>query len=273
MFENYLASSQDLSSIEAGIAVARKKELNFIFKNKEFLKKTIIASYDSRYLYLWSTKKLSIPFISTNLKEYVLYKIAHKATITDEEQSGWCANLPGKFYPILATINKENDLGFISGGLLTPFIKLQQKRNIKNNPFYTQESYLATITHELAHIYYNSQPLSIQNNNANLEYLQTSINFYRNKNINKTPKLNIYRSYAFEAFTELFAFCTEYYTTSLFWPKYKNNLDKFLISYLTRIKKLSPILSSRDPHTFAFVLGKILVSRSPKTWPIIILKS
>lgn len=112
----------------------------------------------------------------------------------------------------------------ISGGLLTPFITLQKAKNISNNPYTTRESYLATIVHEFGHIYFGG--------------------------------------YGKEG--ELSAFCTEYYSSQIFWPKHTNKLDRFIDKITSTTKNKD---ERNNQHTFALLNAKELLSRYPKTWP------
>jgi len=137
----------------------------------------------------------------------------------------------------------------------------------------TYESYLATLVHEFGHIYYNSQPLSVPNKRANLEYLKTAVNLFQEKTVEKFPEIKTYRSFAFEAWTEVFAFCTEYYAASLFWPKFKKALDNYWKVNLTKLTQNPSLLTSRTPHYLAATIGKILMSKHPSDWPQKILQS
>ena len=94
MFQNYLAGKEDFEAIEEGIATVWRPELNFIFKDKNLLKKVIVISFDSQNLYLWT--KVSLPTLETlpsNLKDYHFYKVKHQITFADEEQLGWMVGL------------------------------------------------------------------------------------------------------------------------------------------------------------------------------------
>lgn len=114
----------------------------------------------------------------------------------------------------------------ISGGLLNPFIKLQKKKRISGNPYTTRESYLATIIHEFGHIYFGG--------------------------------------YGKEG--ELPAFCTEYYASSLFWPKHAKKMDEFDLSFINVQKNLN------DPHIYAASVGRKLIATHPKVWPTLLIK-
>lgn len=139
MFENYLATSDDLETIREAFKFIFLPKMRFVFSDLSKIIKVLIVSYDSKYIYVWS------------LNPTKLIKISHNLSIPDEWQMGWRASLPyrevWKYLPI-STYNKQ----IISGGLLTPFITLQKIKKLANNPYTTKESYLATIVHEFGHI-------------------------------------------------------------------------------------------------------------------------
>lgn len=261
MFEDYQASKEDLEAIEEGIKTAWRPEMNFVFKDRNLLKNIVVISYDSKFLYLWTKFKLS-------------YKIPYKIKITDEMQMGWGANAY-YFYEYLPKILQGK--ACISGSLLTPFTKIHQKylkNYVKNKEgrywakaYSSYESYLATIMHEVGHIYYNSMPLSTLNQKANLKYLKTVLRLYKGKKTKKFPRIKPYRSFAFEAWTEIFAFCTEYYAAKLFWPEFKKDLDHYWETNITRLRQNPSFLTSRQTHSLSAVIGKILISSYPRDWP------
>lgn len=273
MFENYKATKRDFKAIEEGIKTVWRKEMDFVFKKGWSFERIVIISFDSRNLYFWSTFKIpKLKELPCHFKKYYLFKKSHRIKITDEMQMGWRANAY-YFYQYLPKILE--DKAYISGGLLTPFTKIHQKYIKSKNKekkywaktYSTYESYLATLVHEFGHIYYNSQPLSISNKRANLNYLKTASNLFKGRKIEKFSSIKFYRSFAFEAWTEIFAFCAEYYAAYLFWPRFKKDLDSYLKANLTRLGQNPSLLTSRDPHNLAAVIGKILMSHYPKDWP------
>jgi hypothetical protein len=190
--------------------------------------------------------------------------------MTDKWQSGWWANLTSrkleKYLPQNIKNSTRFEIPIISGGLLTPFIELQKKNNLLNNPYTTQESYLATIIHEFGHIYWNSYKLWWYSNiKENLEYLQN----YSGKLAFHIPS-PLYLG-------EVFAFCTEYYASGIFLKDHKRNLDRLLksrtktLTILEKHKDLDKENSVIEPttsiHDFSFILGKTLLEKYPKNWP------
>lgn len=175
MFKNYLASKSDLKIIEGALNFAIHPKMKFIFSNLSKIAKTLVVSYDSKYIYVWQLDPVKLAF-----------KIRHNLRILDEWQRGWWASIISKEIEGYLQSGKHDKI--ISGGLLTPFVELQKAKRVFLNPYITKESYLATIIHELGHIYFGG---------------------YSKKG-------------------ELSATCTEYYASMLFWPKHVKNLDKFI---------------------------------------------
>ena len=283
MFENYQATPENFEAIKEGIKTVWHPKLNFVFKNKEFIKKVIVVSYDSKNLYLWSqTKFPKLTPIKCSLKQYFAYKIPHQLKISDKYQLGWRAGLKlRKLARLLLPKLKTDELStpFISGGLLMPFTELQKKiKNRKDNPYTTYESYLATIVHEFGHAYWHQHKLwYYSNKKENLLLLKTAKQLYSNSsNDEKLSKIPL-RFPAIEGTSELFAFCAEYQASMIFWPVHKHNSDIFvasIIEYLLKLEKLknldqedSVLEPRRYPHDFAFVFGKIILTLYPKIWP------
>lgn len=262
-FKNYIASKEDLTAIEEGIKYVWHQKLGFIFKEKPKIKNTAVISYDSRYIYIWQGAKFA--------------KIPYKLKIPNKFHSYWRAGLEPqtieKYLPASFTNKTRFELPIISGGLLTPFIELQKQKRRLNNPYVTRESYLATIIHEYSHVYYDQYKLWwFSNKEKNLKYLQFAVQAFGNKTLRKIDLRIPYRV----GMNEVFAFCTEYFASKLFFPKHKLNLDKF---YSRRIKKLiklessknldqeDSVLDSHPSHDFAAVFGILLLRNSPKNWP------
>lgn len=270
MFKNYQATKKDFKAIEDGIKTVWQKELDFVFKEKSCIKNVALISFDSKFFYIFSPLKFSklAPKLY-HFDRYYVYKIPHKAKITEYDQMGWCANAFKWWNFLPRSLTKCKNIVYISGGLLTPFTRIHKKYLTQGYPdvYHTYESYLATIVHEFGHIYYNSQLLSIPNQKANLEYLKAALSLYKEKEVKKFPRIKIYRSFAFETWTEIFTFCAEYYAASLFWPKFKKDLDSYLKAKLTKLTQNLSLLTSRSPHDLAAVIGKILITNYPKNWP------
>lgn len=278
MFGQYLATKEDLLAIDEALRFVWHPKMDFVFKDRSKISKTVVISYDSQFIFLWKS------VTEENPRKYKLYKFPHSLKVKDEWQYVWKADLWVEEVEALLASSIRNASQFalprISGGLLTPFIELQQKRNISSEwPYTTRGSYLATILHEFAHIYWNQHKRWwFSDKKYNLNLLKTAENLYRNHYTQK-PKtlLNIPIS---SAFGEVFAFCSEYYASSLFWRSHKNALDEFackLIPTLVKrekIKKLDEEDSTIEPlkntYDFALVVGKIILTLYPTKWPDIL---
>jgi len=284
MFENYLATDEDFRAIEEGLRTVWKKELDFIFKNRNLIEDVVVISYDAKFLYLWTRIKLPrLKTFTSNLSNYHTYKIPHKIKIKDEWQTGWRAGLSIKqFNKLLSTRPQKSNFEIpkISGGLLTPFIELQKKKKVKNNPYITRESFPATLVHEFGHIYWNQHKLWwYSNKKENLRYLKMAKQLYEQEE--EIPKIPLYFPVN-AGIGEIFAFCTEYWVSSVFWPKHQHNLDIFAQERLRRLttkerkkdleREDSVLEPNKNPHDFAFVFSKIILARYPKTWPQKLLK-
>ncbi len=261
MFKDYRASKDDLEAIEQALGFATHPKMRFVFSDLSRIIKTLIVSYDGKYIYVW------------RLEPVKLTKITHNLKIGDENQMGWRSGLEIAGIMNLLPSKVKNatrfEIPIISGGLLTPFIELQKKKDLPNNPYTTKDSYLATIIHELGHIYWNSFKLWwYSSRNENIKYLHLTTNnhtFYL-----PTP------SYL----SEVFAFCTEYYVSSLFWKNHKRNHDLFTKNRLKTLitlergrnldKENSTIEPEVFPHDFASILGKLIIEKRPNTWPKIL---
>lgn len=277
MFEDYQATKKDFEAIEEGIKTVWRPELDFIFKRKNFIKNIVIISYDSSFIYLWT--KIFIPglsFLPCELSDYYAYKISHKIKLKDKWQHAWRASTPEE--PLDKLLPKrfcasQFKIPKISGGLLTPFIELQKKKNIENNPSVTRESFLATIVHEFAHVYWNQHKLWwYSNKKENIDFLQTAKQLYEGKGkIKKTIYFPMDSGHS-----ELYAFLTEYTASEIFWKSHKRNLDIFIKKRLERLIKEeqtkdldredSVIAPNKYPHDFTFAFGKIILSNYPKSW-------
>ena len=271
MFENYRGTKEDFKAIEEGIRIVWDKKLDFIFRRRSDIKNVGLLSFDSNFFYLWVPFKFSrLTPEFCGFRNYWFYRVSHKLKIDDYDQMGWWANADKwiNFLPKFLLNNKKIIL--ISGGLLTPFIKIHGKylKEGYTDIYVSKESYLATIVHEFAHIYYNSQPPEIFIQNTNLKYLKTAFSLYKKGRREKLPKIKIHSGFAFELWTELFAFCAEYSASSTFWPSFRRNLDFYAQTTLKKLIKTPSFLNSRDPHTTSLVLGKILITKYPTTWPV-----
>lgn len=267
--KTYIASQGDLEVVEEGIKYVWHPNLNFIFRDKSKIESTAVISYDSHNIYLWANMNLE--------------KIPHRLKIKKELHSWWRAGLmPESIQNYLPNSIKNKtrfEIPIISGGLLKPFIELQKQKKLSKNPYITKESYLATIIHEFGHIYYDNIGAQYWFNNKeeNLEYIQAALNLYKSKLVDLSRiKISIP---SYHSLTELFAFCADYTASNLFWPNHKKDIDDYNIKRFFRLmnEEKSRDLSINnsvldDPHDFASVVGKIILTKYPNSWPQILIR-
>jgi hypothetical protein len=266
MFNNYTAHKKDLEAVEEALGFVLHPKMRFVFSDTSRIEETSTISYDHKYIYMWS------------LNPTKLTKIPHNLTVPDKWQRGWWAGVVSKQIERYLPNKIKNPI--ISGGLLTPFIVLQKTKNILDNPYTTKESYFATIIHEFGHIYWNSYKLWWPSNKEkNINLLEQAKKSYTNRATN--GKFNIeYPSPIY--ISEVFAHCTEYYASEIFWPKHKNNFDRFAISQINTMitaeedKNLNTENSVLEPtqnqHNYSIVVGKLLTTKYPKDWPSLLTK-
>jgi hypothetical protein len=273
MFQNYIATKADLLAVEKALGFVLHPKMRFVFNDFSRIENTLTVSYDGKFIYVWTLNPIKLN-----------YKIPHNLDIPDEWQSGWWANLPSekleKYLPQNFKKSTRFEIPITSGGFLTPFIELQKEKNLPNNPCTTRESYLATIVHEFGHVYWNSFKLwwpSDKEENINL--LEEAKKLYTNKITNRESKIK-YPSPIYAS--EVFAHCTEYYASELFWPKHKNNFDKFAVTQINTMITMeknnnlnledSVLEPTKNQHNYSMVVGKLLTTEHPKDWPNLLIK-
>jgi len=289
MINDYITSRADLLAVEEGIKSVFSPKLSFIFFEKNILRRVTVISFDRKNFYLWSPFNLPKSYLlrKCNFENYSLYKIPHKITITDNMHKGWQEGSEKDFTDNLSrfqfTSNNWFEKPVISGGLLTPFIKIHQKIRKDNleDIYYTKESYLATIVHEFAHVYYHFHRLWwFSDKKENLFYLQSAKDLYgkRERMKEKIAKIKIPVP---QYFSEVFAFCAEYSAAFFLWKNHLRNIHTANIHRLNRLlslekeknlNKVDSVLLPTKPHDTASVFGIILISQYPSTWPQKILK-
>lgn len=273
MFKNYLAAETDLETIEEGLKTVWKPELNFVFRKKKLIASTVVVSYDSKHLYLW------VP-LRGKLGQYRLQKIPHRLAIPDQYQMGWAAGTYPEIEKSLPESIRNSSVFMIpriSGSLVHSFIASQKNRKLLLNPHISRESYLATIVHEFGHVYWDQHKLWwYSNKEENLSLLRTAIKLF-SQNHSRVSHISIHLPFPL-GLGETFAFCTEYYASTIFWPRYKQALDRFIHNCLKTLlsteelknleKEISDIEPNANyPHYFSFILGKVLLLCYPTTWP------
>jgi hypothetical protein len=276
---NYLASEEDFTAVEKGIKSVWNPKLSFIFRNKQLIKNTLVISFDSMYIFLWTKRLISgVERMTCKISSFYAYKIRHSIDISEEERLGWQASLkPEKIYDFLPKEFKKNDLEApkISGSLFGDFIRMQKKiKGEENNPYTTYESYLATIIHEFGHIYFDQHQLwYFSNKQNNIDLMTEALALYSGLKKESTVKISIPLPYFL---SEVFAFCTDYSASEIFWPQHKRDIDKKNIQKLEILIKKEKTknldiedsaLNSNDPHTIAFILGRHILANYRTDWP------
>lgn len=104
MFKSYVATQDDLLTIEEALKYVWHPKLDFIFRDKAPIRTTVIASFDSQFIYIWTQKKLSgLSSISCRLKNYFAYKIPHQLSVPIELQYAWHAGVPPEVETLLSS--------------------------------------------------------------------------------------------------------------------------------------------------------------------------
>lgn len=265
----YRATEEDLEAIRKGIRLTWCRKINYLFENKELIKNVNVLSFDSDFLYLWAKQKN---------QRWQLKKIKHQIYFNQNDQQGWRAGLlKTKMYQYLPRSRKNNFA--ISGSLLTPFLNAHQTKN-SFDAYSTRASYLATIIHEFAHVYYRNFIYHHYYSRAkNVSFLKIALNLSSGK---ENDDKNLDRSLSLPDYlSEIFAFCVEYQASETLFPEHKNNMDESDNSYIKHCLDLeshrkveySPIFETHDDHLIAMVFGRIILNKYPKTWPKRILKA
>ncbi len=278
---NYVASIKDLRTIEEGIKKVYDQRLSFIFEDKKILLSIIICLFDDFYLYIWTTKKIkNLNNIPCNLSKYYAYKIKHNIILQKDFKKGWAASLrPRELNNVLPKELKSEKVLKISGCTFRDFLNIQKGINFpKNYPYTTYESYLATIIHEFGHAYYNAfKKTWYSDKKTNLELLTSSLKLYLKKS--KQTKHNIPIPHPVNL-SEIFAFCTEYFASVLFFKQHKKLIDKYNTEWIKKllIKEKKNNLNKKDSvieigkidnaHATAAVIGKLIIeNKSISSWP------
>lgn len=145
MFDNYIASKDDLLAVGNALEILWNPKLDYIFKYKERIQNTPVISFDSKNIYLWTRKK----------SKYNISRFTHNIKkINDSLQKGWRSGI--YIQEIKDILKKETgkSINGPCGGLLTPFTKIHEEYSkTSNDPYFTRESYYVTILHEFGHVY------------------------------------------------------------------------------------------------------------------------
>lgn len=283
MFKSYIATPEDFFAVEDALRYVWHPKLDFIFRKKKSIRSTVVISYDSQCLYVWTQKKFpGFTRMECSVKDYYAYRIPQRFIFTKEHHGMWWAGVQSEidaFLPEDIKRKSQFSVPRISGGLLTPFIAAQKTLPKKHNPYTTRESYLATIVHEFGHVYWNSYKLWWPSNKQeNLRYLTMARKLYMNKGDTHNMQLYVPAPYGI---SEVYAHCSEYYASQLFWPLHKQNSDLFAQNCLKDLlavekeanleKEDSVLEPTKYPHDLGFVFCTFLLTYYPKMWPKMLL--
>ncbi|WKZ25759.1 MAG: hypothetical protein QY322_00375 [bacterium] len=161
-------------------------------------------------------------WLRTNNK-YKLSKFLHNIKkIDDLSHKVWMSGIYIEEFKNILKQKTGKNINGPCGGLLTPFTKIHNEYSkTLNDPYHTKESYYATILHEFGHVY----------------------------------------SDRLDKYGELFASCSEYSASKIFWPNHKQNLDKFFINLNKSLFK------NNDQHYFAIINTTKIITKYPNNWP------
>lgn len=278
---DYLATAIDLEAIEKAIKLVFSSKLSYIFKNKQLLEHFLLVSFDSKYLYLWTTENIhTVEKIKCSMKGIAAGKIPHKVTLSFEDRLGWKARVTSDYiWNLLPNNLKVNDftLPKMSGSLLGDFLIQQIDKNQILNPYVTEESYTATLIHEFAHLYYNQHKnWWYSDKKYNVSLLDAALSLFENKKT--TIPMPYTPSPLF--FSELFAFCAEYAASEKLFSQHKKAMDTFSKQQIEMLREHELVkdletenssIGESTPHDTAMILGRIFLEKYPSNWPDILL--
>lgn len=282
MFENYIHTKEDLEAVEEALEYLERPELDFIFKDRKLIDNTLVISYDSKELFIWTKLKHSkLKKMPCRVEGYNAYRIPHKVKIADRDQMALRSSVqPKEIVKYLPDELQKSRFKIpqISGGLLTPFTKIHKKQRESGrrplDPYHTRESYLATVIHEFGHVYYFQHHLWYYGHKErNLRNMKLASSLYQGKKSSGLAEI-ISQFPVHESITEVFAFCTDYTAAKLFWPNHKADIDKEAVGRIKMLiekeKKLNldyQDSSLSEVHNLATVVGKIITETYPRDWP------
>lgn len=276
MFNKYQATPFDLDLITESLSKLNDSQIKILFPRPNLLKKISLVSFDSNRLYLWSQQKL-VGLNSRSLKNhhYTFYSLEHHETLNDEVQMGWQANV----YRFRHYLPKSiQSYPCISGGLPTPFMMLHQKtindsdifKHYWSLSYSTPNSFQATIIHEFAHAFFG---LAYNHQNPGFLTLRQKVLAQFNDNDENKLTYKIQPEWFMPQFlSELYAFCSEYYASNIFWKKHQEFINQMNKAWLLKYQN-DQSTQSLDIHLNAAILGTILLKKYPQQWPQLILNN
>lgn len=272
--------SDELKVVKQTLSLVWGNKLSIIFQNKTILSKILILIFNESQLFILSKIPIDISKAQKFSCGYYLYEIKHNISFRNNDFSGWYACIKKreilKYLPENFVNESQLIWPRISGPTSTLFLKFQNKLKCRTrplNPYITKESYMATVIHEFGHAYFDSLNLSWHGiKEQNLKLLKTTFLLLSKKkaNLNKI-KIILPLSHIF---SELFAFCTEYFSAILFWPTHRKMIDEEIKYYLPQIIKqeknkdlnFQTSIFDSDIHFSSAVLGIQIIAKNKSSW-------
>lgn len=267
--------SKDLKLLGKSLDYVWDKKLTFIFKNKSLLRKVLILTFDKHRIYILTKSPLVSLKNPQNFPHgYFLYKLNHNIPLGSEDFRGWWNGIKRQeflsYLPKDFTNQSQLLWPRVSGPLPSLFLAHHAELKRKNyawDPYSTPESYMATIIHEFAHAYFDAIYLPWHGiKHQNLEILDNALKLFSGEKINikDVNTISLFSSVA----SEIFAFCTEYFSSSLFWPRHKEAIDKEFQNAIPLLIKeeqnidlnLKASILDRETHLPAAIFGKIIIA-------------
>lgn len=276
--------SDNLKIIKQSLDYIWNSQLSTAFQNKSLLKKILILAFDDSKLYILTKIPLEIRGIKSQqfFNDYNLYIIKHNISLKNNDFCGWrsCINKKEFLKYLPQQFVKTSQLSWprISGPVATLFFdfhkKLKKQKRIFD-PYTTKESFLATIIHEFGHAYFYGTYLPWHGfQKQNLAILKTALSLFSGKKV--TPKTKIaWNSFVPPNASEIYAFCTEYYASTVFFPNHKKAIDREMEYFLPKLireekkKDLNFQASILDlnQHLSSAIFGKLIISQLGSSWP------
>lgn len=259
-----MSKKYDLQLIVRSIQYLLLEELSTVFAKKEILEDLLVVSFDDKYLHIFENKNNRI-----NITE-----IPHEESITDESKKGWSAYLRQRkhLYEYIPTQLQGKKI--ISGGLYSDFSRIQKE---KGSIYSSEESYICTIIHEFAHVYFNSvNPFYYADKDYNLSLLALSKKLFSGNEIENEYQIELN---SLSELSEIFSFCVEYSFAKKYAPRYFKKMNNYFtndLDFLLKKEKEKDLTREdsvlSDSHTLSFVLGRLILEKYPRDWSKRLLK-
>lgn len=250
---------KDLNLVRRGFLYIYNDCLKTIFRKKSVLKNVGVISFDDGNLYIF--------YLDNH--EVKVDVVPHTEKILEDSKKGLRAYLVQKADLYKYIKDRYSFSNIISGGLFSDYSAIQKQ---KGSIYTSEESYIATIVHEFAHIYFNTlNPFYYADMEYNVNLLKTSQNLFTDGDCNVIDfQLCVPSS---KEFSEIFAFCTEYEFAKKIYPNYYNQMNNEFFNVIGKLieeEKKKDLMKEDsvlfDVHIQSYVLGKTLMSKYPNDW-------